>query len=379
MARVLFRIFVAAFFAGVLTVALEIGLRATGFSRPVWYQPDPQLGWKLRPETRGWYTEEGRGYVWISPAGLRDRSHDELKPKGAYRVAVLGGATAEAMPVSFNEAFWWRLEGALQKCAPPGRQVEVMNFGVSGYSTAQANAMLEKVALRYRPDLVLLAFSAAEDVPQNSARLAGSKRGPFEGRRVAQWEPYAWMAADRFRIAQLATIGWSRYEAWRDEQGAQAAGAGAAEAPGAPPSDLEVLAPPRGPAWIEAWSATDREIEKMHALASSHGANFAVAMVTEPAQVDPDAAARGRARAALGVGDLFYPERRIGELGRRDGFLVIPIAEALQKRAEAERIYFHGFRSAAPGRGHWNEKGHAAAAAILARTLCAADPSGLMR
>jgi hypothetical protein len=43
----------------------------------------------------------------------------------------------------------------------------------------------------------------------------------------------------------------------------------------------------------------------MHALASSHGANFAVAMVTEPAQVDPDAAARGRARAALGEGDLF--------------------------------------------------------------------------
>src|SRR5690348_9490021 len=106
-------LFVAAFVAGVLFAALEVGLRATGFSRPVWYEPDPAFGWRLRPERGGWYTEEGRGYVWISPAGFRDRSHTVAKPKGTYRVAVLGGSYAEAMPLSFNDTFWWRLEGAL--------------------------------------------------------------------------------------------------------------------------------------------------------------------------------------------------------------------------------------------------------------------------
>jgi len=367
MRRVVFVLFVVAFFAGLLFAGLEIALRATGFSRPAWYQPDPQLGWTLRPETRGWYTEEGRGYVWISPAGLRDRSHTELKPKGVYRVAVLGGATAEAMQVAFNEAFWWRLESALQKCAPPGRQVEVMNFGVSGYSTAQARSMLELVASHYQPDLVLLAFSAAEDVPQNSARLAGSKRGPFEGRQVAGWERYAWVAADRFRAAQLANIGWTRYEAWRDASGAQAATPAASPAGG---PELAALAPPRDPAWTEAWAVTDREIERMNAFAAAHKARFAVAMVTQAAQVDPDAGARRSARAALGVPDLFYPERRIGELGRRDGFAVIPLAEALQRRAEGEKVYFHGFRNGGLGRGHWNEGGHRAAAAIIGRSLC---------
>jgi lysophospholipase L1-like esterase len=368
MRRLLFVAFVVAFFAGLLAAGLEIALRATGFSRPAWYQPDPQLGWTLRPETRGWYTEEGRGYVWISPAGLRDRSHEALKPKGVYRVAVLGGATAEAMQVAFSDAFWWRLEGALQQCAPAGRQVEMMNFGVSGYSTAQARAMLELVASHYQPDLVILAFSAAEDVPQNSARLAGPKRGPFEGRQVAPWERYAWMAADRLRAAQLANLGWTRYEAWRDASGAQAAAA--------LPSELAVLAPPRDPAWTEAWAATEREIGRMSAFAGAHRARFAVAMVTQAAQVDPSAGARRSTQAALGVADLFYPERRIGELGRRDGFLVIPLAEALQRRAEAERIYFHGFRNGALGRGHWNENGHQAAAAIFARSLCAGFEPG---
>lgn len=375
MRRLLFALAVAGFFAGLLAAGLEVGLRASGFSRPVWYQPDPQLGWILRPETRGWYTQEGRSYVWISPAGLRDRSHDELKPDGVWRVAVLGGATAEAMQVSFNDAFWWRLEGALQKCAPPGRQVEVMNFGVSGYSPAQSRAMLELVASHYRPDLVLLAFNAGEDLPLGSPRLAGPKRGPFEGRPVASWEPYAWKVADRFRIAQLATLGWARYEDWREASGAQAA----APALRAGDSELAVLAPPRDPVWTEAWDSAEREILQMNAFSASRGARFAVAMVTEPAQVDPDALARRGEQSALGVSDLFYPERRIGELGRRAGFLVVPIAEELQKRAEAEKIYFHGFRNATPGRGHWNEKGHEAAAAILARSLCAAETSGLIR
>jgi hypothetical protein len=371
MRRVAFTLFVVTFFAGLLVAALEVGLRATGFSRPVWYQPDPQLGWRLRPGTRGWYTEEGRGYVWISPAGLRDRSHETMKPKGTYRVAVLGGAYAEAMPLPFNDTFWWRLEGALQKCPGQPMQVEVLNFGVSGYSTAQDEAMLERVASQYQPDLVLLAFSGAEDLRQNSPRLAGAKRGPFEGREPAAWEPYAWLAADRLRSAQLANAAWQRYEDWRDASGAQAAGAQAASSD---PADLQTaaLAPPRDAAWQEAWNTTEREISGMNRFAAAHRARFAVAVVTEPEQVDPDTAMRKRLQAALGVPDLFYPERRIGELGRREGFQVVTLAAELQRRADAERIYFHGFRNGGIGRGHWNEAGHEAAAGILARELCPA-------
>ena len=47
--------------AGFVLLALEVGLRVAGFSAPVWYQPDAELGWKLRPGAQGWFTAEGRG------------------------------------------------------------------------------------------------------------------------------------------------------------------------------------------------------------------------------------------------------------------------------------------------------------------------------
>ena len=39
--------------------ALELFLRATGFSSPAWYQADADLGWALRPGASGWFSREG--------------------------------------------------------------------------------------------------------------------------------------------------------------------------------------------------------------------------------------------------------------------------------------------------------------------------------
>jgi hypothetical protein len=70
------------------------------------------------------------------------------------------------------------------------------------------------------------------------------------------------------------------------------------------------------------------------------------------------------------VADLFYIERRLEALGRREGIQVIAPAPGLQARAEAEKIYFHGFTNYRMGWGHWNDEGHRAAAAIIAPRLC---------
>jgi hypothetical protein len=71
------------------------------------------------------------------------------------------------------------------------------------------------------------------------------------------------------------------------------------------------------------------------------------------------------------VQDVFYMERRLEALGKREGFAVIPLAPELQKRADAEKVYFHGFSNYRMGWGHWNEEGHRAGAAIIASHLCA--------
>src|SRR5262249_54690346 len=118
----------------VAAFAAELLLRADGFSAPIWYQPDAHLGWSLRPGAEGWYTREGRAYAAINSAGFRDREHATAKPPGTFRIAVLGDSVPEALQVELRDTFWWRLQEKLRGCAAlAGREVEVLNFGVSGY------------------------------------------------------------------------------------------------------------------------------------------------------------------------------------------------------------------------------------------------------
>src|SRR5919109_1487955 len=166
--------------AALALAAFEVLLRAIGYSAPVWYQPDAQLGWTLRPGVSGVYTREGRGFVQVNTEGRRDVEHSVAKPPGVYRIALLGDSYAEAMQVEREHTFWARLPDELRACGfQPGKRIEVLNFGVSGYGTAQEYLLLGSVAMRYHPDMVLLQFTNGNDVRNNSAALEDEKARPF--------------------------------------------------------------------------------------------------------------------------------------------------------------------------------------------------------
>jgi hypothetical protein len=378
----------AAAFA-VLMVAGELVLRAFGFSSPTWYQPDATLGWAMRPGARGWFTREGRAWSEVNAAGFRDRSHTLEKPAGAFRIAVLGDSVVEAFQVDLKEAFWWQLGEKLRGCpALAGREPEMLAFGVSGYGTAQAYLLLESTAARYRPDLVLLAF-APNDVRNNSARLEPENERPFfvpdgEGlrldasfagkpafvRRSSVLHQAYRAASDRLLMVQLVQAARHGLDIRRQVGTAHAA---ASTLPGIEPMTIvSLFAPPREPAWEEAWTVTERLIARMNAAAARAGARFAVAVLTHSAQLNPDAATRRNLEGALGVQDLFYIERRLEALGEREGVPVVSLAPPMQRLADETRTYFHGFENYRVGWGHWNARGHRAAAAILAPRLCAA-------
>ena len=99
--------------ASVVVVAVLVGLlicevflRAVGYTYPVFYAPDPELGYALRPGAAGWYRKEGAAYVRVNSEGLRDREHAREKPPGVVRVAVVGDSYAEALQVEQEAAFW---------------------------------------------------------------------------------------------------------------------------------------------------------------------------------------------------------------------------------------------------------------------------------
>ena len=72
----------------------------------------------------------------------------------------------------------------------------------------------------------------------------------------------------------------------------------------------------------------------------------------------------------LGIGDLFYPDERLAAFGRQAGIPVLALAPALQRTAEREKVFLHGFPNTGQNEGHWNASGHAAAAAAMAGWVC---------
>jgi hypothetical protein len=396
----------------------EVFLRAVGYTYPVFYQPDEARGYALRPGAAGWYRREGRAYVRINSDGLRDREHEKTKPANTLRVAVVGDSYAEAFQVEQEKAFWAVLERRLGECpALTGRRVEVINFGVSGYGTAQELITLREKVWEYSPDVVLLAVTTNNDVLDNSRALKLTDEIPYfvlNGDALAPDDSFRQTQSFRLRNSALNRLGrWlrehlrfvqavhegqgalkARLDAWRDQrrlareqkqqpattaatQSPQAAtqtpqsGTGTAEGtPAEEPGTANVIyREPADDTWREAWTITEKLLATMNAEVRAHGARFYVVTLSNGIQTLPDPAARDAFARRLGVADLFYPERRFHSLGEREGFPVYNLAPDLQAYADRNKVFLHG-TGAQQGNGHWNETGHAVAGELLTQHLC---------
>lgn len=358
----------------------ELFLRATGYSAPLWYQPDAHLGWTLRPGAQGVFSAEGRADVSVNDAGFRDRTHPLDKPSGVYRIAVLGDSYSEAMQVPLEAAYWSLLPGKLAACGfQPGRKIEALNFGVAGYGTAQQYLLLVSTAIRYQPDLVLLQFTNGNDVRNNSAVLEPEKSRPFfaldERGTLRLDESFAYTSGHRRR----SSLPWQLFREVSDASRVAQLLRAASQAqlmPSAHASPMEagleaaVLAEPRDPLWRDAWRTTEVLIEKTHDFARRHGADFLLVSVPYAVQVHPDRKLRASLQEKLGVPDLLYPDRRIAAFAADKAIPALTLAPGMQARAEASGVALHGFANAQPGFGHWNEEGHRVAAELIAQRLC---------
>ena len=384
----------AALVTGSLAIALvlaELVLRATGFSFPSFTVPDPVTGSRLRAGMEGRTRVEGDTKIRINSRGLRDREHALPKPQDVYRIAVLGDSYAEALAVEIEETFWWLLAQRLERCSfAPGKRIEAVNFGVSGYGTAQELLTLRHRAWEYSPDLVLLAFFPGNDVRNNSKTLEAEKLRPFyriAGERLELDDSFTKeprfvearrLAGERAYLQQLRLYQLLRRLRAGELRLHHNAPIGVALAEGAkvvaPLSerglDENVFRDPADAAWEEAWTITERLLLEVRDEARSRGVRPVVAVLSSAGAVYPDPVLRQRYAEILGVKNLFYPERRLTEFGERNGIEIIALAPQMQRLADASGTYFHGFANTKLGFGHWNKEGHAVAAELLARRLC---------
>ena len=379
----------------------EIFLRALGYSFPTFYTTDYYCGFALQPGVEGYYQREGGSYVRINSDGLRDREHSKAKPADTVRIAVLGDSFTEAMHVPMEQTFWWLLERKLQECnAFPGKQVEVINFGVSGYGTVQELLRLRQKVWDYSPDLVILAFTTFNDVYDNSRALSRNEEVPYfiyrngeltydasfrdsrtYQQRDSKLNRFGRWLHNELRIIQLVHyvqfVAKTRLSDWRIKRQL------AAEAPSKPAAgttspvrnaedigiDNMIYFEPHDENWKEAWRVTEGVIRQLRDDVAQKRARFLLVTLSNAVQVYPDPAVWQRFLQHIGAETIFYPNLRLKALAEREQIDFVDLAQPMQVYADQNKVFLHGFGSDL-GNGHWNANAHRLAAELIAQKLC---------
>ncbi|MBM3977745.1 MAG: SGNH/GDSL hydrolase family protein [Planctomycetes bacterium] len=141
--------------AGIEEQAIVRAREAVTRRRASYYEPMAYYGWLLAQAARdknqyGFYGEE-----WAL----------ERKP-GVLRIACLGGSTtAGGNPYGYHGSYPFFLREQLT--ASLGREIEVMNCGISGWTTAEMTCAWFLLLQDFRPDLVIMHEVANDSEPRN--------------------------------------------------------------------------------------------------------------------------------------------------------------------------------------------------------------------
>jgi len=373
-----------------LPIAVELGLRIAGLSiEPQLYAGDPQLGWSLRPDARGTVAGETRQCVHINSHGFRDIERGYDKPANTFRIAVLGNSWTEALQVPLDKTYCSMLEHKLaeQSCFP-GKQIEALNLGVSGYSTAQELLLLREQVWKYHPDVVIVAFYSARDIANNMRQFnnavdpgqspyfiyrgqslildASFRTLPALQKRQIVMQNLRGFVTDHVLVLQAvnALVRYVRTQVGMAEvrERVQRSGGDSLE--------HSIYKEPSSPPLKEAWRVTEGLLLAIRDETKVHGAQFRIVTLANRPQVIPDPAKRSEFMQELGVSDLSYADERIKALGAREGIPVTTLAPALAEYAEKHSVYLNGFNAANLGSGHWNEIGHRLAGEVIAASMC---------
>jgi lysophospholipase L1-like esterase len=174
-------LFIISAIGGILLVEVSIALFSpqkvfqTKAPGAFFVRYDEEIGWTNKEGTEGIFSPSDdipAAMVRINKSGLREKEVSIEKPSGANRILVLGDSNTFGYGIDEKQRFSNLLSERL-----PNSQ-EVVNFGVFGFGTDQEALLFEREGLRYRPDIVILAFSAG-DLSDNMSSINSGVSKPF--------------------------------------------------------------------------------------------------------------------------------------------------------------------------------------------------------
>ena len=115
--------------------------------------PNTHLIFDLKPNMNVTFQ---RSHVQTNECGFRGPNRKKVREPNTFRIALLGDSFAFGWGVEYEESFGYVLEESLNEKTKGNLRVEVLNFGVPGYSTFQELELFKETAQDYDPDLVLV-------------------------------------------------------------------------------------------------------------------------------------------------------------------------------------------------------------------------------
>ncbi len=322
------------------------------------FENHPTLGFRLTPAASG--KAGGSEYVFdmkINSQGLRDierASHE--KPAGTFRILGLGDSFAMGQGVEYEEMFYTKLEQSLQAKYGAGK-VDVIKAGIGGWGPRQEAIFLQEEGLKYKPDIVLLAFFENDFANEKNSEIGP---GPYVQNGYLMPPPPEKFAWNHFIFGHMRSWGYLKAKI-------RALPFFARNAKESGTIHFEVDSTqlkPKNPETERVIANTFNLVEKIHQAAKEGGARFVVVAIPGSYRVDP--ALRKELSDKYGFKpeetDYLRPYKQLEEFGREYGFEVLnlgPIIEKYPGHVSGD-LYF-------PIDTHFTRGGHALAAEAIFR------------
>jgi hypothetical protein len=353
----------------VILVVLESCSRLFAPVLPLQTDRDPLVGARYpRSMNEQVYNSEAKRRIWIntSAAGFRGPERSLHCSPGVHRVAVLGDSYISAEAVEEENTLINKLQDLLQDSPLPGESWEVMNFGVSGSSTADQLALYRHVVRDYDPDIVVIGYGTATDVVDNSAELTSHVRVRF---RLTEEGALVRKSTQTKNTQVAGLLDRSQFYLWQKSCTNRLI-KNIRRGVALPSRRDRVFAQQESEKIQRAWKLTAAILDQLDHETRRDGTQLVVMAVPCADQVYTDSEDRLSQRlAAADRFDPLHPDRRLKEICDRHQIPCLLMAEDFRQRAPSrlsttreEWLFFHGA-------GHLNQAGHRAAAENLYRFL----------
>jgi hypothetical protein len=359
---------------------LEAILTVTHFNTKSYVRFVPGMGSVYIPHAYYRHTKEGFSEGYFNSHGFRDYERTYAKPKGTFRILVLGDSYTEGLQVALENTFPALLETKLNEDFSP-MKFEVLNLGQSGFGTADAYIRYLNVGIQFSPDLIILAFLTGNDFHDNSRNLdrdeirvyftldkAGNlvlDRSLIDGyersltlpKRIFQFVKYkshlASLISERLYLLryQLKERRFERRLA-SDKQDSDRQILPEL-------SDLNIYLADMSDRWREAFAITERLLLEFQQKTKEQGGQFILVTLSNAEQLVPEIQQRLNEKYKVSF-DFDQPDRVIENFARRTGITHLKLMPIFRNYHIKTGIYLHGFGSS--HMGHWNEAGHRLAA-----------------